>query len=214
MKKYIFLGIFLSLISVCAKADNWDYYGVNKSKKYPVYLIEQPVTKANFYITPRLGISYLTLTENFSNMVGLTGGLSAGVYVNNFRFEAEINKHFKRHFKQHFKQSSKRHDTYLSHLEQTDLFLNAFYDFHQPIVTPFVGVGLGRLSLKDNCWWRVSQTSRAWAVSFTGGISRAITPNIAFEGLGRLKYAFKMSGALKDEDYFNLELLAGVRFSF
>ena len=212
MKKYVLISIFLILMSVCAKADDWDYYGTKNVKKYPAYRIEQPDINANFYLSPRLGLSYLTF-DDISEAVGFTGGLSAGVYVNNFRFEAEINKHLKRRRNSGTK------------FEQTDLFLNAFYDFKTPLSTPFIGVGLGRLSLKTNSneWWRyVSEKNTAWALSLTVGVSRAVTSNIAFEGMGRLKYANMpdpsspsfLSDSETEAAYFNLELLAGLRFSF
>ena len=198
MKKLLLFCLIWTLFSMNAKADNWDYYSSQSNSPKRIRVLTQPERKGKFYVSPRLGINYLTNTDGFFQDIGMNAGIATGIYLENFRFDFEFNHYFNK-------------------IEQQDLFLNAYYHFKSSYITPFAGLGLGYLKVKKH-----SFSDSDPVISLACGVSKQITPHIAFEGMGRFKYA--LNGIKLPEDryrnfneksnYFNLELLAGIRFSF
>ncbi len=182
-------------------------YSIENQSNYSNYETT-PAQKSHsskrFYITPRVGGSYV----NFLNEKGLDGGfgfmtnIAAGMYFNQFRTDVEVGYHFEREM------GNSSID-----FNQIDFLANGYYDFkNSTSFTPFIGAGIGfahtKLSVDLAKLGEVSASETNLSVALSGGINYALNDVISFEGMGRGKYIFC------NGDLLDLELLAGVRFSF
>ena len=164
-----------------------------------------------FYITPRLGFSYVNFLDSGDMDVsgfGLVGNIAAGMYLNkNFRIDGEIGYHFEREVAE--EEIDYLEDGSISlDYSQMDFMLNGYYDIQTNSPwTPFVGAGVGlfntELSIED-----YSSSETVFGVSVAGGASYAITDKVSAEGMLRGKYLFDEGAAV------NLDALVGLRFSF
>ncbi len=157
-----------------------------------------------FYVTPRLGFSYVNFLDSGDLDVsgfGLAGSVAAGMYLNNnIRLDAEIGYHFEREVAEEYGISLD--------YSQMDFMVNGYYDIQtKGPWTPFIGAGLGlfntELSVED-----YSASETVFGVSIAGGASYAITDKVSAEGMLRGKYLFDEGAAV------NLDALVGLRFSF
>lgn len=153
-----------------------------------------------FYVTPRLGFSYVNFLDSGDMDVsgfGLAGNVAAGMYLNNnIRLDAEIGYHFEREVAEYLDYS------------QMDFMVNGYYDFQKTGPwTPFVGAGLGLFNTELSVGgYAASET--VFGFSVAGGASYAITDKVSAEGMLRGKYLLDNGSAI------NLDALVGLRFSF
>lgn len=157
--------------------------------------------RKTFYVTPRLGGSYVNFLDGDSvSGFGVMGNVAVGMYFGqNFRADAEVGYHFKREVVNYVDYS------------QWDFTLNGYYDFkNRSPLTPFIGVNAGfynqKLSL--NKWADYSESETNFGLGLSGGASYQINDMMAFEGMVRGTYIFCEGNAI------NLDVLAGLRFSF
>lgn len=157
--------------------------------------------RKTFYVTPRLGGSYVNFLDGDSvSGFGVMGNVAVGMYFGqNFRADAEVGYHFKREVVNYVDYS------------QWDFTLNGYYDFKsRSPLTPFIGVNAGfynqKLSL--NKWADYSASETNFGLGVSGGASYQINDMMAFEGMVRGTYIFCEGNAI------NLDVLAGLRFSF
>ena len=207
MKKSLILSFFFLMpffLSNSVRADNWDYYKPSPSS---INIdLRQPKTSKHFYITPRIGISYLGTFDPIKNgNLDWLYNFNVGFYLKDFRFDIEYEQH-----KDIAALKKKSYGDYRN-AEQTGMFINTYYDFKNSYATPFVGVGVGRIKIKKE-----HNNRKSNAMSLSAGVSRAVNQYVVLETLLRGKYAFKKDRKEFDKksNYYNLELLFGARFCF
>ena len=230
MKKLLCALMISAVIPTMALADGVDealresaagsYYGKYNSSTYPVKKDEVVATTVKkdvpvFYVTPRIGASYMELlsTGDFDG-IGLMANIAAGVYLtDNVRADVEIGYHFEREM------AIERTPDYkmISDARQVDILANAYYDFNvDGEFKPFVGIGAGLAKVRGTEKYTVygepeekeSKTFDRFTTALSVGFAYELTENVAFEMLGRGKYIFNI------DDMMNLETLGGLRFSF
>ena len=176
---------------------------IQKYKKVPA-VQKTKECKKTFYVTPRIGGSYVNFLESGEDDfdgLGLTGNVAIGAYLgNNFRVDAEVGYHGKREVAEEFGSDVD--------YKQLDVMLNGYYDIKTDgKLIPFVGIGAGWYKSKFT-EDKQSDTDRVVGVSVAGGATYPITDVIAAEGMVRAKYLFHTENAL------NMDALVGLRFSF
>lgn len=176
----------------------WDNGYLNQSEK-------------RFYISPRLGFSYVNFLdagdEDYSGF-GLSLSGAAGMYINeNFRADIEIGYHFEREIAS----ISDLWYSYDINYSQMDFMLNGYYDFKNTgsSLTPFIGGGLGffnsEISVSD---YGDAASDTVLGLALAGGASYPVNDIVSAEGMLRAKYLFDEGSAI------NLEAIVGARFSF
>ena len=165
-----------------------------------------------FYISPRLGISYINFLDSDDEDMsgfGLSLGAAAGMYFgNNFRADVEIGYHFEKELASF--------DAVDVNYSQIDFMLNGYYDFHNVgTLVPFVGAGVGffnsEITLDVSSPYgsgEASASDTVLGVALAGGASYPVNDVVSAEGMLRAKYLFDEGSAI------NLEAIVGARFSF
>ena len=228
MKKLLCALMISAVIPTMALADGVDealresaagsYYGKYNSSTYKTKkneVVAGQESDSTFYVTPRIGVSYMELlsTGDFDG-IGLMANIAAGVYLtDNVRADVEIGFHFEREM------AIERTPDYkmISDVRQVDILANAYYDFNvDGEFKPFVGIGAGLAKVRGTEKYTVygepeekeSKTFDRFTTALSVGFAYELTDNVAFEMLGRGKYIFNV------DDMMNLETLGGLRFSF
>lgn len=234
MKKLLCALMISAVIPTMALADGVDealresaagsYYGKYNSSTYPVKKDEVVATTVKkdvpvFYVTPRIGASYMELlgTGDYDGL-GLMANIAAGVYLtDNVRADVEVGYHFKREMAISRESTPNMSSRETDDVRQVDVMANVYYDFNaDEAFKPFVGIGAGYARIKDTVEYsettgfalQESETIGRFATALSVGFAYELTDNVAFEMLGRGKYIFNI------DDMMNLETLGGLRFSF
>ena len=172
-----------------------------------------------FYVTPRIGASYMELlgTGDYDGL-GLMANIAAGIYMtDNVRADVEVGYHFKREMAIARYSSPNMSARETADIRQVDVLANVYYDFNaDEAFKPFVGIGAGYARIKETVEGSTSigfgiqesETIGRFATALSFGFAYELTDNVAFEMLGRGKYIFNV------DDMMNLETLGGLRFSF
>ena len=169
-----------------------------------------------FYVSPRLGFSYVNFLdagdEDFSGF-GLALSGAVGMYLNNnFRADVEIGYHFEKEIASYSDYGVEAKINY----SQMDFMVNGYYDFHNAgTLVPFIGGGLGffnsEITEEISAGYyggEISASDTVLGVALAGGASYPVNDMISAEGMVRAKYLFDEGSAI------NLEAIVGARFSF
>lgn len=163
----------------------------------------EPKIAKRFYVAPRLGASYATFSDaDFDGGLGLIGNVAAGMYWGKGRADIELGYHFEREM-----------DDSSIDFSQMDFLFNGYYDFkNNSAWTPFIGASVGfvdtELSVDYGYYGKAKASETNFTMGISGGVNYALNDTISLEGMLRGKYVFC------DGDLFNVEALAGARFSF
>ena len=232
MKKLLCALMISAVIPTMALADGVDealresaagsYYGKYNSSTYKTKkneVVAGQESDLTFYVTPRIGVSYMELlsTGDFDG-IGLMANIAAGVYLtDNVRADLEVGYHFEREMAVSRESTPNMSSRETDDIRQVDVMANVYYDFNaDEAFKPFVGIGAGYARIKDTVEYsestgfalQESKTFDRFTTALSVGFAYELTDNVAFEMLGRGKYIFNI------DDMMNLETLGGLRFSF
>lgn len=232
MKKLLCALMISAVIPTMALADGVDealresaagsYYGKYNSSTYKTKkneVVAGQESGSTFYVTPRIGASYMELlgTGDYDGL-GLMANIAAGVYLtDNVRADVEVGYHFKREMAIARYSNPNMSARETADIRQVDVLANVYYDFNaDEAFKPFVGIGAGYARIKETVEGSTSigfgiqesETIGRFATALSVGFAYELTDNVAFEMLGRGKYIFNV------DDMMNLETLGGLRFSF